>query len=240
MKNMLRCLFITMILGIATQNANASFVMRNTTAFQYTTTKSEQNVLHSECNIKQRLKLWHPKIHLFSQSNGYKALVCGLAGLVIFPMGIKAISYANAGLKERQDVVMARTGKILGTISYVLLRWGYAGYWVGSLIRTQVSHKLWGNSLLNWVLAFCKGSQTTATDRNNPAPALYHIQIPLQRPSGLNSVLLKIGNTRSFQHIFIEEQVPGTFFGGLLENVISTVSQYLWLPAHIHKRIASQ
>ena len=124
---MLRCLFITMILGIATQNANASFVMRNTTAFQYTTTKSEQNVLHSECNIKQRLKLWHPKIHLFSQSNGYKALVCGLAGLVIFPMGIKAISYAKARLKERQDVVMARTGKILGTISYVLLAVGICG-----------------------------------------------------------------------------------------------------------------
>ncbi len=70
----------------------------------------------------------HPKIQLLSQSNGYKALMCGLIGLVIFPMGIKAISYANASLHgDRQDVAMARAGKILGTISYVLLAVGICG-----------------------------------------------------------------------------------------------------------------
>ena len=121
MKYMSRCLFFAAIFIIVAQNANASFAVRNMTALQYLTTENRQEAIHTGSNIWERITLGHPGLRMLSHSNGYKALVCGVIGLVIFPIGIKAIGYANAGLKERQDVVMARAGKILGTISYVLL-----------------------------------------------------------------------------------------------------------------------
>ena len=109
------------------QNAQAGFLVKKTTTTETLVSsqsnaiiKSEQKIWHKRSQLEQVFR--HPKIQFFSQSNGYKALMCGLIGLVIFPVGIKAISYAKTGLHgDKKEVMMASAGKVLGVISYCLV-----------------------------------------------------------------------------------------------------------------------